>query len=814
MDAIALCLDFIGRVRNTERCRGRQKLGQRHVPPFTKHRSKFKEIVDLYPVTSKIEHVSLKSISSRKPEDGKIRGRVTALKNPSLPMRGWQIALKILTWIVCLFSLSVMCALFLLIKFGRDLPDYYKLKDYHPPVITHLYNRMGEPLFEFATERRVYVHLSDLPSKLTRAFLSAEDKNFYKHGGIDLKSLVKALALNTLQNRWSTHPVGGSTITQQIAKILLVGNYRSLSRKIKEAILAFRLEKALSKDKILELYLNQIYLGSGAYGVASASEVYFHKAPSELTLAECAFLASLPKSPGSNTSLKTYKKLLDRRNWVLQQMKKNGVITKEELQAAKQELIPVHNVLSVELERYPTYVIEEARRELIRRYGEKATYSAGIEATLTIHPKLQRFADGALQYALELYDRRQGWRGPFAHVEHESEWEGTLKRADALDLPCRPAVIVETVGGGLKARLVNGKEIRLGIDNFLNEGVRKKLRRGDCVYVKQGKEGTWGLSQIPKVTGGIAVLDAKSGEILALSGGYAYSQNQFNGATQAYRQPGSAFKPFVYLAALEAGFKPDSVLVEKPVAIPTAGGIYRPHNYNKGVYGGPMTLTEALVKSRNVFTVILAQHIGLKRMTDIAKQCGVSEYLPLKYPIALGAGETTVMRLAGAYASFFNGGLAVEPTLFLNITSPLMDCKWTVPRSSTLPFKRKSLTQLKKMLAACVERGTGKELRSLMDKYPVRIYGKTGTSNSFKDTWFVGCIEAKPDAECDLDVFKKRIPLIVAVFIGYPFPSSLGNHETGAKVALPAAYRLMDQLCSSSHFDVEGKISRTKESMH
>lgn len=701
--------------------------------------------------------------------------------------------LKISTITAVIVFVGIASVAAILLKYGRSLPDYYYLKHYQPPVITHIYDRLGNPLCELAEERRIYTHLSDIPSLLIRAFLSAEDKDFYGHCGIDLQGLVKAVLLNTLQQKWSSNPVGGSTITQQIAKIFLVGNEHSFTRKIKEAILAVRIENALSKDKILELYLNQIYLGAGAYGVASAALAYFHKPLSELTLSECAFLASLPKAPGYKTSLKIYKKLLDRRNWVLLQMKKNGVITEEDYEEAKKEAIPLHRAAESNVSQVPTYYLEEARKELIRYFGEKMTYSAGIEATLTIHPQIQAIADHALRHTLELYDRRKGWRGPWGHTSLETSYARTLREAGLPGCPCRPAIVAAINNDSIDVLLANEEKKTILIDDFLTTSVLKRMKVGDLIYVQKSQDHQWRLAQIPEVTGGMAVLDANTGEVLALSGGYDYRLNQFNGATQAYRQPGSAFKPFVYLAALNKDFREDSILIEEPIAIPISGGFYRPHNYDKSVYGGPMSLTEALVLSRNVFTVILAQKTGLKRITQLACRCGVCDYLPRCYSIVLGSAETTVLKIASAYASFFNGGYSVKPQLFLNITSPFMSCERTQEALEDLHLKPESLDQLKRMLRQCVLRGTAKKLKNLSDEYPVKIYGKTGTSNDWKDAWFVGCIEVNEDSS--FEWIKVGHPLVFAVFVGHPIPKSLGMHETGSKVALPAAHEFIEALC-------------------
>ncbi|MDR1907284.1 MAG: transglycosylase domain-containing protein [Holosporales bacterium] len=673
---------------------------------------------------------------------------------------------------------------------------------------------MGVPLHDLAEERRIYTHLSDIPPLLIRAFISAEDKNFYNHCGVDLLSLIKAIILNTLNNRWQSGPIGSSTITQQVSKMFLVGNEHSISRKIKEAILAFRLENALSKDKILELYLNQIYLGLGSFGVTTAAQTYFNKSIQEITLSEAAFLASLPKAPSHQKT--RYKKVLGRRNWVLKQMQQNKAISATECKVAQDTKLPEFDYSHLHKYHTNAYYIEEARKELIRVFGEKATYTIGIDATLTIHPQIQKLTDKALRFALEQYDERHGWRGPIGHidVEKEEEWVTILKKMRISGVKMVPAVVLST-SPAIEVGLPSGKQVKVGNNVFSKDA--KNVASGDIIYVRKKGE-KWFLSQIPEVTGGMVVLDAKTGEILGLSGGYSFELSQFNCATQAFRQPGSSFKPFVYLAALEHGFTSNSIVDEKPVSFPIAGGFYTPHNYNKGVYGGPMPISLGLIKSRNVLTVILANKVGIRNVASIAQQLGVSDYVPNELHIALGAHETSVMKLAGAYATFFNGGNIVKPKLFLNVsnlfgnqdvvylpkpaqTSALEAICCSTNATESLQrlingaskesgINRSSIDQMKDMLHRCVTEGTGRDLAHLLREFPVKVYGKTGTSNDFKDAWFAGAVEladASEAAGAGTNLLKAGRPLVFAVFIGYPTPKSMGLHEHGSRVAIPAA---------------------------
>lgn len=695
----------------------------------------------------------------------------------------------------CFVALFIVC--YILWQYGRDLPDYYYLKNYQPASITKVYDRFQNQIKEYADERRIYVPLAEIPSRLSRAFIAAEDKNFYTHLGIDPASFLKAVFINTVRKSWKNNPIGASTITQQVAKIFLVGNERSLSRKIKEAILAFRLEHTLGKDRILELYLNQIYLGASSYGVAIAAQSYFDKQLDELSIAECALLASLPKAPSQQDPFKNPDKAIRRRNWVLQRMMDNQIISLKEFEiASKEPLIIYKNPAHALFDN--SYFLEEIRRELIRNYGEKETYRGGLEVVTTMHPEIQKIVEYALHACLEKYDRRHGWRGPLGMINLEENWEQKLKKYEvSADIAAKPAVILNTSDQEVTLGFSDHSRIKVSLNVLWKEwGGSKPLKNGDVILVKKHDQ-EYRLFQVPLITGGIVALDAETGEVLGLDGGYSFGLSQFNCATQAWRQPASTFKPFVYLAALEQGFLPSSMLEEKPVSIPTASGFYTPHNYNRDSYGGYMSLYTGLTKSRNVLTVILAHKIGIKKVINVARKMGVGDYFPNELGVALGTIETTVLKMASAFAPFFNDGYYIDPKLFMEIKSKIQPDQF---RADEIKGERKRVIStknakyMKSMLAGVITEGTGKHLTYLMDKFPIKIYGKTGTSNDFKDAWFIGCVEPVKKGENSMTLLKH--PIVFGVFVGFPIPKPLGMHESGSKVALPAAEVLIQALCT------------------
>lgn len=720
--------------------------------------------------------------------------------------------LHCITNLALVLTMGVLIAFYVLWRFGRDIPDYYFLQNYRPSSITNIYDRFGNKIKEFAEERRLYVHISDIPSKLIHAFISAEDKNFYNHLGIDLKSLIKAVILNTAKDRWKKNPVGASTITQQVAKIFLVGNERSLERKIKEAILSFRLENALTKDRIIELYLNEIYLGASSYGVFIAAKTYFNKRLTDLTNAECALLASLPKAPSAHDPFKNPKKAIERRNWILKKMYEQSAITLVEYETAIAEPLSIAKTARIDCFEN-SFFLEDVRRELIKNYGEKKTYNFGIEATITLNPEMQKLLDDSLRYGLEKYDKQQNWHGTITKISTDN-WKEELKKISIpSDIDAKAVVILK--------HFKDEKKIKIGFQNgctsfikWSNIGYKissdehkTKLKVGDVILVREvldgaenienkeanGKYKKYELFQIPEATGGAVALDAKTGEVLAMSGGYSFELTQFNCATQALRQPGSAFKPFVYLTALERGFKSSSTLNEAPVSFPIAGGFYTPHNYNKESYGGRMSLYSGLTRSRNVFTVILANKVGVSRIARLAERLGISDYVPNDLTVALGSTETTVLKLASAYAIFFNGGYAVKPNFFLNITSHLDVEGFNNEKNPDEKIvSDSSVKQMREMLSGVITHGTGKSINYLTQKFPIKIFGKTGTSSDFKDAWFVCGVESTGQNN---DLLKYKNPIVIAVFVGHFIPRNLGNNQTGSKVAIPVAERFIENIC-------------------
>jgi len=712
-------------------------------------------------------------------------------------------------------------ALFLFHNFGRDLPEYRQLANYEPPVMTRVYGGDGRLLAEYAVEKRVFVPIKAMPRRIVRAFLAAEDKNFYLHPGVDVLSVLRAVLTNIKNIGKSKRPVGASTITQQVAKNFLLTNEVSWKRKIQEAILAFRMERALSKDRILELYLNEIYLGFGSYGVAAAALNYFDKSMDKLNIAEVAFLAALPKAPNNYNPIKKPKAALARRNWVIGRMLAGGTITVEEAARAQDMPIKIARRSATE---YVTaeYFAEEVRRVLVKRFGEEKLYKGGLSVRTTVDPSLQAMADRVLRQGLEAYDRRHGWRGPIARLadgtrlDIPADWISGLAQAGPVKGLGEHllAVVIGLDQDAADIGLANGGTGRIPLAEMAwarpwKEGQKRGpkvahpvqvLAPGDIIAVdavvapggkdaeaKPYPKGTYALRQIPNVNGAIVALDPHTGRILAMSGGYSYERSQFNRVTQAMRQPGSAFKPFVYLAALDQGYTPSTLILDAPFVIDQGPGLpkWRPANYTKKFYG-PSTMRLGIEKSRNLMTVRLAQTIGMDKVGEYAKRFGIVDTMPDTLSMALGSGETTLLRLTTAYAMLVNGGKRVTPTLidriqdrhgktvFRHDQRTCAACKamvWTGQGVPVTPDPRPKVTepgsayQVVSILNGVVERGTGRRIRAVGKP----LAGKTGTTNGEKDTWFIGF---SPD-------------LTVGVFIGFDEPKPLGRRETGSSVAAP-----------------------------
>jgi len=710
-----------------------------------------------------------------------------------------------------LFLLAIVGAAGALAMFwhyGKDLPDYHQLAHYEPPVTTKVYAGDGSLVAEYAVEKRSFVPINAMPQRVIQAFLAAEDKNFFQHSGVDPMGMLRAgiLDFKHIVTGAGRRPAGASTITQQVARIFMLNNEVSLSRKVKEAILAFRIEQTFTKEHILELYLNEIYLGQSSYGVAAAAMDYFNKSLDDLSISEVAFLAALPKAPSRNPQA-----FHDRRDYVIGRMQEDGYITAAEARAAMAEPIDTRPRQEAVLVAGGDYFAEDIRRELADQYGESALYKGGLAVRSTLDPQLQTIATRTLRAGLVAYDRRHGWRGPLAQIDVAQGWAKRLPARPDL-APWVTAVVLGLNEAYAEIGLADGRRGHIPMSELhwarapgprqtLGALVHKPsdvLKVGDVVAVEpvakseDGKErypaDTYGLRQPPKVEGALVAMDPHTGRVLAMQGGFSFARSQFNRATQALRQPGSAFKPFVYMAALDSGYTPSSLVLDGPVEFEQGPGLpkWRPGNYHGG-YLGPTTLRVGMEKSRNLMTVRLAAAIGIVKVANYAEKFGVVDKLPHELAMALGAGETTPLRMAAAYAEIVNGGKRIVPTLIDRIQDrtgktiyrhddrPCDGCAATFYTDQDMPAvadTREQLVdpmtayQMVHILEGVVERGTARYALAGIGR---PMAGKTGTSNDSKDTWFVGF---SPD-------------LAVAVFVGFDEPIDMGEHEAGATAAAP-----------------------------
>ena len=688
-------------------------------------------------------------------------------------------------------------------EFSRDLPDYRALAHYEPPISTRVHASDGQLTEEFATEQRVFVPVDAMPKRVIQAFLSAEDRNFYTHPGIDAFGIGRAILTN-LRNHGDKRPVGASTITQQVAKNFLLTNEVSYKRKIREAIIAFRMEKTFSKDKILELYLNQIYLGKGRYGVAAAALGYFNKSLDELDTAEIAYLATLPKAP-NNYQIDIHPEAAKaRRDWVLGRLQEDGYITAEERDKSIAEPItlnPHMPLVGVDAR----YFNEDVRRFIIDKYGEEALYKGGLSVRSTLDPAYQKIAAEALTNGLTAYDRRHGWRGAVKNLSNvtSENWQAQLKTVTPPNgiKDWTLAVVLSVTAEKASVGLSNGKIDMLpasGVTWTGAKAVSEKLKKGDVIMLdRDAKTKLFVLQQIPKVQGSIIVLDPHTGRVLAMQGGYDYSMSEFNRASQALRQPGSSFKPFVYLAGLNAGFTPASLILDGPISLSQGPGLamWHPGNYEKDFYG-LTTMRRGLEHSRNLMTVRMADYIGMKTVSDFAHRFGIYDNLPTYISYSLGSGETTLMRLANGYGMIVNGGIPITPTLIDRVQDRHGATLYRhdpracdtcgggrlVWKDQTVPMiddKRQPvadpriLYQMISMLEGVVQRGTAAYAFKGVGR---PFAGKTGTTNDFKDAWFIGFT---PD-------------LIIGANVGFDEPKTLGKGQTGAAVAAPIVRYFVD----------------------
>lgn len=696
-------------------------------------------------------------------------------------------------------------------EIAKDLPDHRKLAAWEPALMTRFYAYDGTPIAEYAKERRLYLPMGAIPERVKAAFLSAEDKSFYSHSGIDVLSIVKAAWSNAVNLGSGQRMIGASTITQQLAKNFLLSSDRTLERKIKEAVLSIRIEHSLSKDRILELYLNDIYLGLGAYGIAAGALTYFDKSVSELTVAEAAYLAAVPKGPNNYNPHRHPERAVGRRNWVIGQMQRNGFVSAAEASSMTARPLGVKPRAETPLMAEANYFAEEVRREVAGRYGEAALYNAGLSVRTTLDPTLQAAALKALRAGLVDYDQARGFRGPVAHIDVSEDWTVALAEQETLTdvKEWQLAVVLSSSDAGVRIGLRSAKPgpehapsspetgfigsktmrwaLKLSAEGRIRQvdSIEKVLSPGDVIHVERAEDGHL-LRQIPEVQGAIVSMDPNTGRVLASVGGFSFARSRFNRATQASRQPGSAFKPFVYAAALDTGYTPATLVMDAPFSLPDgAGRLWKPKNYD-GKFGGPSTLRTGLEKSRNLMTVRLARHLGMDVVAEYGRAFGLYDKLAPYLPMSLGAGETTLTRLVSAYAVLANGGHAVQPsmidriqdrhgrTIFRHDDRACDRCNaasWHHQDEPVLRDTRKQVLdpmtayQVTSMLRGVVERGTAHRVAQL----GAPVAGKTGTTNDEKDVWFVGYTPT----------------LVTGIFMGYDAPKPMGYGETGGGLAAP-----------------------------
>lgn len=720
---------------------------------------------------------------------------------------------------------SIIGFFYVLNYYGDDLPDYSQLKNYEPPIVTRLYAGDGHLLAEFAEEKRIFVPIEFIPDRVKQAFIAAEDQNFYTHQGVDLKAVLRAVVINLKNAGSGRRPEGASTISQQVAKNFFLNNDVNYVRKIKEAILAYRMDKTLGKNQILELYLNEIYLGGGAYGVAAAAQYYFDKSLEELNISEVAYLATLPKAPNNYHPVRNHDKALERRNWVIGRMYEDKYITEAEAELAS--LVPLAMVDKSKTEQvHAPYFAEEVRRELAARYGEDSLYKGGLAVKTSVDPTLQAIAQKSLRIGLMGYDTRHGYRGAIKKLVAMEDWR---KQLEAVARPHEMlpewsfAAVLDVSKDSAKLGFIGEEQGVIKLEDtkwarkYLNEGyaqgpeiasLDQVVTIGDVIMVEKKTaseekpdadkekqeaktdDNIYLLRQIPDVQGAVVALDPHTGRVLAMQGGWGYDSggSEFNRATQAQRQPGSAFKPFVYLAALDKGFTPATLILDAPFVLtdPVTGRRWSPVNYSREYYG-PTTLRVGIEKSRNLMTVRLADFLGMELVAKYSDHFGITDKMQPFLSNALGSTETTVMRMTAAYGMLVNGGKKITPTLidriqdrrgktiFKHDNRPCERCgtkiKWENQAVPDVPDTREQIAdprttyQMVSILQGVVQRGTAARLNTLGRP----LAGKTGTTNESRDTWFIGF---SPD-------------LVVGVFVGFDNPRSMGKHETGASTSVP-----------------------------
>jgi len=695
--------------------------------------------------------------------------------------------------------------------FSIGLPDYKKLSNYQPPISSRVYSADGKLIAEYAIEKRLFVPFESIPDIVINSFLSAEDKNFFNHPGVDAKGILRATFKNIKNISQNKRLEGASTITQQVAKNFLLTNEVSMKRKVKEAILAFRIERAYTKERILELYLNQIYLGQGTYGIAAASLEYFDKSIKELTYSDSALLAALPKAPSKYNPHRYPEVAKFRRNLVLQNLEENNFISKKKLDEFQNLQLNLKK-RKIEIVNEANSYTEEVRRSVNENYGFEKLYSQGLSIRTPLNISYQIQAMKSLRKGIENYDRRHGWRGPLTNKIKYKNWKNLLDKIK-LDptLKWEFAEIIDVNNTQLKFKTINKN--KKNVEGILtkknlkwtipkNKSISDKYSKGDIIFIKK-ENNNWSLKQYPKVNGGIVILDPFTGDVKALAGGFNYKSSEFNRVTQAKRQPGSAFKPIVYAAALENGFAPNSIILDAPFVESQGVGLknWKPENYGKKFYG-PSTFRKGIEYSRNLMTVRIAKILGLNKILDLSKKLNIYEEIPELLSVSLGAAETSLINLTSGYAPFVNGGKKIEPNLISRIQDrrgrtifqaqnrKCIGCDKFINESINYPkientnkrvFSEETAYQMVSILRGAVQRGTAKKLRSLK----VPLAGKTGTTNDNYDAWFIG--------------FSSN--LVIGVYIGFDNPKSLGKFETGSKAALPIFKDFVENALFKEDFD-------------
>ncbi len=710
---------------------------------------------------------------------------------------------NILVSLLILSFLTIIIIFVILWKFSPDLPSYEKIINYKPNLSSRVYSSDGLLLKSFYTQERIFIPIDRVPSNIIDAFISAEDKNFYNHLGIDLFAITRAFTTNLLYYYSNKRVVGASTITQQVVKNLLLSNEVSYERKIKEIILAIRIENILSKNKILELYLNDIYLGFGSYGIGTASLNYFNKSINDLELHEIAFLAALPKAPNNYNPNTNYNQAIERRNWVIDRMYANGLINKEDLKFKNKPIITFSRTQNFLIN--ADYYYEEIRKQLYNKFGKEELYSNGLIIKTSINSPIQDFANKSLYEGLINYDKSQGWKGPLENIDFIE-----FKKKQSYYNKINPflnkwrVVYIDSFDNDdfIKTKSFDNIEYKINLALKENLWLKDyKFKIGDVIFIEKDNS-EYIIRQTPKVNGAIVVMNPHNGDVLALTGGYSFKLSEFNRAIQARRQPGSAFKPFVYITALKEGYTPSTLILDAPYVVDQGPGLpkWKPANYTEEFYG-LTTMRTGIEKSRNLMTVRLADKIGMKKIINTVNDFGLNDGIDEKLSMSLGSGLVSLMDITKAYSIIANGGIIVNPKIIKSIYSKngnkiyatnkkkCLDCKLkiigknqkipTLVEENQLAINPKIAYQITSMMEGVIKRGTAKSLKELN----VPLAGKTGTTNDNKDAWFIGY---SPN-------------IVIGVYVGYDTPKTLGYKKTGSTVAVPIFKKLAKKIQINSN---------------